>query len=160
VPVLRRALLSPDPVTRARAAVALWNVDKQAEHALPVLIEAIESPVLRPGVSGPLQSPYSQEMSMSGMGSRFSTSRSGRPVPVEDVREVRREALSTLGRMGSKARDAATALADAAREVDEPTRRAALDALKAVEPVAAGSGDETEPGASTRTSPSDPDPRG
>jgi hypothetical protein len=97
---------------------------------------------------------------MNGMAPRFAPSRPGRPVPVEDVREVRRDALRTLGRMGSKARDAATALADAARELDEPIRRAALDALKAVDPASAGSGGETELGASPRTSPSDPDPRG
>ena len=147
---------SPAPARRSPSGRSINKPNTPSQ----ALIEAIESPVLRTGLSGPGESPYAQGMSMNGMGSRFSTSRSGRPVPVEDVREVRREALSTLGRMGSKARDAATALADAAREVDEPTRRAALDALKAVEPVSTGSDGETEPGASTRTSPSDPDPRG
>ena len=43
VPVLRKALDSPDDLTRAQAAEALWRIEKRWEPVLPTLLEVSEN---------------------------------------------------------------------------------------------------------------------
>jgi HEAT repeat protein len=135
VPALREALLSPQASTRARAAIALWEVDRLAREAVPALIEAVQSPALRGNAFSSQQEMYSTMMPKTSMPPRFNRTGFGTALPWDDPGASRREAIEALGRMKSEARAAVPALADAAKEVDDAIRRAAIEALKAIDPV-------------------------
>jgi hypothetical protein len=131
---LRRALDAPDPQIRARAAIALWEVGRDAETAVPVLVEALRGPTLRPGVV------------MARLPSvRTFTRTAAFPIPYQAVAtsqaavpavppSFRCEIIEALGRMGTRASRAVPAVREAAKEADAATRKAAIEALKAIDP--------------------------
>ncbi|MBA3303592.1 MAG: HEAT repeat domain-containing protein, partial [Acidimicrobiia bacterium] len=152
VPALVRALGSPQWPIRARAALALWKVDRQSERVLPILIDALRAPALAPRrgrASAPLlPGQHTQVRSFKTDSNRSVYLSTTYPagvsqfVPVVDLRALRREMVEALGEMGPQAEAAVPVLAKIAAADDDPARSQAAEARKRIDPPA-----EDEPGA-------------
>jgi HEAT repeat protein len=136
-PALERVLSDPD--LQARAAIALWEVGREAETTVPLLVEALRSPALRPPTLRPGYAGEPPPSVTSTNVRRFNVFSQGVPGGTSSPQAVppsfRREVIEALGRMKGQARAAVPALREAAKEADPALRNAAAKALEAIDPA-------------------------
>jgi len=137
IPVLTAALKTQDGTTlapwaervdvRIVAAFALWRVDPQTKLAVPALVDALKNPDFK------LRLQTVQALTTMGPAAREAV-----PALIAGVGDsvVRIDAIRALGAIGPEAKAALPVLKGALRNQRAPVRRAALDAIKQIDPAA------------------------
>ncbi|WP_406698648.1 HEAT repeat domain-containing protein [Singulisphaera sp. Ch08] len=132
-PDLEQVLNDPNPQTQARAAIALWEVAGDAKAAVPVLIEALRTPALRPPILPNTLASSLRSFTFDVTTTVWTNPGQAALLPVPPL--LRLEIIQALGRMKSQASEAVPALREATKEASPALRQAAAEAIKTIEPA-------------------------
>ena len=147
VPLLRQALKSDNPKTRAMAARALFDIGPPAKEAIPDLLPLLndtagKDTAMPAQASGEWPSPVVQYEAALALANIDPTRKEPLPILIKLVTNnwmTGGEAIEAIGKMGSSGREAIPALEQLlADESHSPNRSAAVEALAKIEGCSAG----------------------